>query len=171
MCSSDLPTTEKPQYIKLEFEEKISPEEVNEIQFMTNDPYAPTVVSNGLTKLGDTFVFERTDPDAPGLKVPENPRKATNIYMYQIKKAIKFAYGISLDNTHRITMPDNQKIKLTPFPLKNIDDERTEILKAPSSSAYILDEKRRRQPRIRRKDIHLEKNRNKLHKQKHTQQA
>jgi hypothetical protein len=132
------PTSQKPIFIKLEFEENISPEEVNEIQFMTNNPYIPTVESNGLTKLGDTFVFERTDPDAPGLKVPENPRKATNIYMYQIKKAIKFAYGINLDNTHRITMPDNQKIKLTPFPLKNIDDERTEILKAPSSSAYIL---------------------------------
>lgn len=135
------PTSQKPIFIKLEFEENISPEEVNEIQFMTNNPYTPTVERNGLTKLGDTFVFERTDPDAPGLKVPENPRKATNIYMYQIKKAIKFAYGISLDNTHRITMPDNQKIKLTPFPLKNIDDERTEILKAPSSSAYILDHK------------------------------
>ena len=133
------PTSQKPIFIKLEFEEKISPEEVNEIQFMTNNPYTPTVERNGLTKLGDTFVFERTDPDAPGLKVPENPKKATNIYMYQIKKAIKFAYGISLDNTHRITMPDNQKIKLTPFPLKNIDDERTEILKAPSSSAYIID--------------------------------
>lgn len=135
------PTSQKPIFIKLEFEENISPEEVNEIQFMTNNPYIPTVESNGLTKLGDTFVFERTDPDAPGLKVPENPKKATNIYMYQIKKAIKFAYGISLDQTHRITMPDNQKIKLTPFPLKNIDDERTEILKAPSSSAYILDDK------------------------------
>lgn len=133
------PTSQKPIFIKLEFEENISPEEVNEIQFMTNNPYSPTIESNGLTKLGDTFVFERTDPDTPGLKVPENPRKATNIYMYQIKKAIKFAYGISLDNTHRITMPDNQKIKLTPFPLKNIDEERTEILKAPSSSAYILD--------------------------------
>lgn len=36
-------------------------------------------------------------------------------------------------------MPDNQKIKLTSFPLKNIDDERTEILKAPSTSAYIVD--------------------------------
>ena len=135
------PTSQKPIFIKLEFEENISPEEVNEIQFMTNNPYTPTVVSNGLTKLGDTFVFERTDPDTPGLKVPENPRKATNIYMFQIKKGIKFAFGISLDNTHRITMPDNQKIKLTPFPLKNIDDERTEILKAPSSSAYILDGK------------------------------
>ena len=133
------PTSQNPIFIKLEFEENISPEEVNEIQFMTNNPYTPTIESNGLTKLGDTFVFERTDPNAPGLKMPENPKKATNIYMYQIKKAIKFAYGISLDNTHRITMPDNQKIKLTPFPLKNIDDERTEILKAPSSSAYILD--------------------------------
>ena len=37
-----------------------------------------------------------------------------------------------------ITMPDNQKIKLTPFPLKNIDDERTKILAAPSTSAYEL---------------------------------
>lgn len=136
------PTSQKPIFIKLEFEENISPEEVNEIQFMTNNPYLPTVESNGLTKLGDTFVFERTDPDTPGVKVPENPRKATNIYMYAIKKAIKFAYGISLDKTHRVTMPDNQKIKLTPFPLKNIDDERTEILKAPSSSAYILDGKK-----------------------------
>lgn len=130
------PTTEKPQYIKLEFEEKISPEEVNEIQFMTNNPYTPTVESNGITKLGDTFVFERTDPNAPGLREPENPRKATNIYMYKIKKAIKFAYQISTGGRHQITMPDNQKIKLTEFPLKNIDDERTKILAAPSTSAY-----------------------------------
>lgn len=36
-------------------------------------------------------------------------------------------------------MPDNQKIKLTEFPLKNIDDERTKILAAPSTSAYIVD--------------------------------
>ena len=36
-------------------------------------------------------------------------------------------------------MPENQKIKLTPFPLKNIDDERTHILAAPSTSAYVLD--------------------------------
>ena len=36
-------------------------------------------------------------------------------------------------------MPDNQKIKLTKFPLKNIDDERTSVLAAPSSSAYQVD--------------------------------
>ena len=54
-------------------------EEVNEIQFLTNNPYTPTIESNGITKLGDNFVFERTYPDAPGLKEPENPRKATNI--------------------------------------------------------------------------------------------
>lgn len=133
------PTTEKPMFIKLEFEENISPEEVNEIQFMTNNPNAPMVASNGLTRLGDSFVFERTDPKAPGLMVPENPRKATNIYMYQIKKAIKFAYKIS--NTagkNTITMPDNKKIKLTKFELKNIDNERTSILAAPSTSAYII---------------------------------
>ena len=35
-------------------------------------------------------------------------------------------------------MPDNQKIKLTPFALKNIDDERTAILKAPSTTPYII---------------------------------
>lgn len=136
------PTTEKPQYIKLEFEEKVSPEEVNEIQFLTNNPYSPTVESNRITKLGDSFVFERTDPNAPGLKEPENPRKATNIYMYKIKKAIKFAYEISTSGRHKITMPDNQKIKLTSFALKNIDDERTAILAAPSTSAYEVSQNR-----------------------------
>lgn len=133
------PTSQKTIFMKVEFEENISPEEVNEIQFLTNNPHVPTIESNAITKLGDTFVFERIDPNAPGIKEPDNPRKATNIYMYLVKKAIKLAYGISLSNTHAITMPDNQKIKLTPFPLKNIDDERTEILKAPSTSAYILD--------------------------------
>nr|DAR33535.1 MAG TPA: Major capsid protein [Microviridae sp.] len=133
------PTTEKTQYIKLEFEENISPEEVNEIQFLTNNPYIPTVVSNGITKLGDSFIFERTDPNAPGIREPENPRKATNIYMYKIIKPIKFAFKISTEGKQSITMPDNQKIKLTSFPLKNIDDERTSILAAPSTSAYELD--------------------------------
>lgn len=133
------PTSQKPLFIKLKFEEKISPEEVNEIQFLTNNPYIPTIESNGITRLGDTFVFERTDPEAPGLKVLENPRKATDIYMYQIKKAVKFAYQISTGSgKNLITMPDNQKIKLTQFTLKNIDDERTSILAAPSTSAYIV---------------------------------
>lgn len=134
-----VPTSQKPLFIKLEFEEKVSPEEVNEIQFLTNNPYTPTIERNGITRLGDTFVFERTDPEAPGIKKPENPRKATDIYMYQIKKEIKFAYKITATTgKNLITMPDNQKIKLTPFPLKNIDDERTKILAAPSTSAYIV---------------------------------
>ena len=134
------PTTQKPLFIKLEFDEKISPEEVNEIQFLTNNPYTPTIESNSITKLGDTYVFQRTDPDAPGLKEPTNPRKATNIYIYEIKKAVKLAYQISTTSgKNLITMPDNKKIKLTPFPLKNIDDERTNILAAPSTSAYKLD--------------------------------
>lgn len=133
------PTSQKPLYIKLEFDEKVSPEEVNEIQFLTNNPYTPTIESNSITKLGDTFVFERTDPDALGLRPPLNPKKATNIYVYQIKKAVKLAYKISATTgKNLITMPDNQKIKLTPFPLKNIDDERTKILAAPSTSAYIV---------------------------------
>ena len=134
-----VPTSQKPLFIKLEFEEKISPEEVNEIQFLTNNPYTPTIESNSITKLGDTFVFERTDPEAPGIKKPENPRKATNIYMYQIKKEVKFAYKISATTgKNLITMPDNQKIKLTKFSLKDIDDERTAILAAPSTSAYTV---------------------------------
>lgn len=133
------PTSQKPLFIKLEFEEKISPEEVNEIQFLTNNPYTPTIESNGITKLGDTFVFERTDPEAPGLREPKNPRKATDIYVYQIKKEIKFAYKISAaTGKNLITMPDNQKIKLTKFSLKDIDDERTAILAAPSTSAYTV---------------------------------
>ena len=134
------PTSQKPLYIKLEFEENIAPEEVNEIKFLTNDPYIPTIVRNGITRLGDAFVFERTDPEAPGIRKPINEKRATNIYMYQIKKAVKFAFKINTSGgKETITMPDNQKIKLTPFPLKNIDDERTSILAAPSSSAYIVD--------------------------------
>lgn len=134
------PTSQKPLFIQLEFEEKISPEEVNEIQFLTNDPQVPTIESNGITRLGDTFIFQRTDPEAPGIKVPNNPKKATNIYMYEIKKAVKFAYKISTTSgKNLITMPDNKKIKLTQFTLKNIDDERTSILAAPSTSAYIID--------------------------------
>lgn len=132
------PTAEKPKYIKLEFEEKVSPEEVNEIQFLTNNPKSPNLKANTLTKLGDSFVFERTDPEAPGIKEPDNPRKATNIYMYKVKKAIKIAYNQDKTGFYLITMPDNQKIQLTQFPLKNIDDERTKILAAPSTTAYTL---------------------------------
>lgn len=131
------PTDAKPKYIRLDFEEEISPEEVNEIEFLTNNPNT-TAVSNSLTKLGDTFIFERTDPDALGLKAPDNPRKATKVYAYKVKKAITIAYNNGAAGENLITMPDNQKIKLTSFPLKNIDDTRTEILAARSTSAYIL---------------------------------
>lgn len=131
------PTNDKPMYIMLEFEEKISPEEVNEIQLMTNIPDS-TQKLNELTKLGDTFVFERTDPDALGLKEPSNPRKATKVFAYKVKKNITIAYNMDEAGQNLITMPDNQKIKLTQFPLKNIDDTRTEILAAKGTSPYIL---------------------------------
>lgn len=131
------PTTEKPKYIKLEFEENISPEEVNEIQFLTNIP-GSTQKLNELTRLGDSFVFERTDPDAMGIKAPDNPRKATKVYVYKVKQTIQIAYNMDLAGENLITMPDNQKIKLTQFKLKNIDEERTKILAAPSTSAYTV---------------------------------
>lgn len=131
------PTTDKPMYIMIEFEEKISPEEVNEIQFLTNIPDS-TQKLNELTKLGDSFVFERTDPEALGLREPINPKKATKVFAYKVKKTIQIAYDMNTDGEHLITMPDNQKIKLTEFPLKNIDETRTEILAAKSTSAYIL---------------------------------
>lgn len=131
------PTTEKPKYIKLEFEENISPEEVNEIQFLTNIP-GSTQKLNELTRLGDSFVFERTDPDAIGIKAPDNPRKATKVYVYKVKQVIQIAYNMDIAGENLITMPDNQKIKLTPFQLKNIDEERTRILAAPSTSAYTV---------------------------------
>lgn len=131
------PTAEKPKYIKLEFEENISPEEVNEIQFLTNIP-GSTQKLNELTRLGDSFVFERTDPDALGIKAPDNPRKATKVYAYKVKQTIQIAYNMDVTGENLITMPDNQKIKLTPFQLKNIDDERTKILAAPSTSAYTM---------------------------------
>lgn len=131
------PTTDKPMYIMLEFEENVSPEVVNEIQFLTNIPDS-TQKLNELTKLGDSFVFERTDPKALGIKEPNNPRKATNVYAYKVKKTIQIAYNMDAEGQNQITMPDNQKIKLTPFPLKNIDNERTKILAAPSTSAYTV---------------------------------
>lgn len=132
------PTTDKPKYIKLEFEENVSPEEVNEIQFLTNIP-GSTQKLNELTKLGDSFVFERTDPEAMGIKAPDNPRKATKVFVYKVKQAIQIAYNMDIAGENMITMPDNQKIKLTKFSLKNIDDERSKILAAPSTSAYTVD--------------------------------
>ena len=131
------PTAEKPRYIILKFEEKISPEEVGEIQFMTNIPDS-TQKLNVLTKLGDSYIFERTDPEALGIKEPDKPREATKVFAYKVKKSIKIAYNMDAAGDNPITMPSNQKIKLTQFPLKNIDDERTAILAAPSSSAYIV---------------------------------
>lgn len=130
-------SAEKPKYIKIEFEENVSPEEVNEIQFLTNDPNL-TVAANKLTKLGDAFIFERTDPEALGLREPENPKKATKVYTYKVKKIIQIAYNKSATGKTPITMPDNQKIKLTSFPLKNIDEERNFILAAQSTSPYTL---------------------------------
>ena len=131
------PTAERPLYIMLEFEEKVSPEEVNEIQFMTNIPDS-TQKLNELTKLGDSFVFERTDPEALGIKEPSKPKEATKVYAYKVKKTITIAYNMEVVGPNPITMPSNQKIKLTQFPLKNIDDERTSILAAPSSSVYTV---------------------------------
>lgn len=131
------PTTEKPMYIMIEFEEKVSPEEVNEIQLLTNIPDS-TQKLNELTKLGNTFVFERTDPEALGLKEPSNPRKATKVFAYKVKKTIEIAYNMGAAGNNSITMPDNKKINLTQFPLKNIDDTRTEILTAKSTAPYIL---------------------------------
>ena len=133
------PTNTTNYYIIVEFEENIAPDEVNEIQLLTNNPEKPTADDNKLTRLGDSFIFERTDPEALGLKEPKNPRKATNVYAYKVKKPIKIAYTAGQILESPITMPDNQKIKLTAFPLKNIDEERTTILAAPSTSPYTLD--------------------------------
>ena len=131
------PSEKLPKYIKIEFEENVSPETVNEIQFLTNDPNSALKV-NKLTKLGDTFIFERTDPDALGIREPLNPKKATKVFTYKVKKIIQIAYNMGMVGKNPITMPDSQKIKLTEFPLKNIDDERTKILAAPSTSAYTI---------------------------------
>lgn len=131
------PTAEKQVYIMLEFEEKVSPEEVNEIQFLTNIPDS-TQKLNRLTKLGNSYVFERTDPEALGIREPSRPREATKVYVYKVKKTIEIAYNMGATGENMITMPNNQKIKLTEFPLKNIDDERTSILAAPSSSVYTV---------------------------------
>ena len=131
------PTAEKPVYLMIEFEEKVSPEEVNEIQFMTNIPDS-TQKLNELTKLGDSFVFERTDPEALGIREPSKPREAAKVFVYKVKKNIQLAYNMDVAGENPLTMPNNQKIKLTQFPLKNIDEERTSILSAPSSAVYTV---------------------------------
>lgn len=131
------PTADKPVYIMIEFEEKVSPEEVGEIQFMTNIPDSSQKL-NELTKLGDSYVFERTDPEALGIREPSRPREATKVFVYKVKKTIQIAYNLDTTGENPITMPNNQKIKLTQFPLKNIDDERTSILAAPSTSVYTV---------------------------------
>lgn len=134
------PTASNPRYIILEFEENVSPETVGEIQFLTNIP-GSTQKLNELTKLGNSYVFERTDPEALGIREPSNPRKAAKVFAYKVKQEIKIAYNEEKTGLFAITMPDNQKIQLTEFPLKNIDDERTKILAAPNTSAYILNDK------------------------------
>lgn len=134
------PTADKPRYIILEFEENVSPDTVSEIQFLTNVPNS-TQKLNALTKLGDSFVFERTDPEALGIREPSNPRKAAKVFAYKVKQEIKIAYNEDKTGLFAITMPDNQKIQLQEFPLKNIDDERTKILAAPSTSAYIVNDR------------------------------
>ena len=131
------PSEKLPKYIKIEFEENVSPEVVNEIQLLTNDPGSAQKV-NKLTKLGDSFIFERTDPEALGLREPLDPKRATKVFTYKVKKIIQIAYNMGATGESPITMPDNQKIKLTSFPLKNIDDERSAILAAPSTSAYTV---------------------------------
>lgn len=131
------PTSDKPKYIMLEFEENVSPEVVNEIQFLTNIP-GSTQKLNELTKLGNSFVFERIDPETMGVKELDNPRKSAKVFVYKVKQTITIAYNNNEAGEHTITMPDNQKIKLTEFPLKNIDEERTKILAAPSTSAYTI---------------------------------
>lgn len=132
-----VPTADHPRYITIEFEENVPPEEVNEIQFLTNIP-GSTHKLNELTKLGNSFVFERTDPEAIGIREPHDPRKATKVYVYKVKQNINLAYNLDEPGEYSITMPDNKKIKLTPFPLKNIDEERTKILAAPSTTVYEL---------------------------------
>lgn len=75
---------------------------------MTNIP-GSTQKLNVLTRLGDSFVFERTDPEALGIKAPDNPRKATKVYVYKVKQTIQIAYNMDTTGENLITMPDNQK--------------------------------------------------------------
>lgn len=36
-------------------------------------------------------------------------RKATNIYVYQVKKPITIAYNLNIAGSNNLTMPDNKK--------------------------------------------------------------
>ena len=51
------------------------------------------------------------------------------------------------------------------------DNEKVTIVCTETAKGYKKKGQRRRQPRIQRKDIHFKKDRNRLHKQRHTQKA
>lgn len=125
-------------YIKLIFPEKIGQTEVGEITFLTNNPNKPTIVENGRSRLGDGFLFQRTDPEAPGIKDVDYPNRKTNVYMYKILKPLKFAYNASAVGSWPITTTDRRSIQTTTFALSNIDDMRKAILKADETSPFQI---------------------------------
>lgn len=102
------PSSTVAMFIKLEFEEKVSPEEVNEIQFLTNDPDKPTTKVNKLTKLGDSLYSKEPIRKQWDSKTGK-PEKGDQHLRVPSQKAIKIAYNQDIGGEFQLTMPDNQK--------------------------------------------------------------
>lgn len=130
-------TETSQNYITIEFPEPVSPTVAAEIAIATNYPNKSTSAIDW-QKLGNTKMFKRTDPEAPGLRDVPRPNAYATKFMYQIMVTTELAYNLGAVGLRPITLPDSNAIELKPFALKDIDVMRQRILQAPQSSSFIL---------------------------------
>lgn len=124
-------------YITIEFPEPVSPTAAAETAIATNYPNKSTTVIDW-QKLGNTALFKRTDPEAPGLREPARPNAYATKFTYQIMKTVDLAYNLGAIGSRPITLPDSNAIELKQFKLSDIDDMRKKILQAPQTYSFVL---------------------------------
>lgn len=121
--------------LTIEFDEPVSPTVANEVAIATNYPdNSPTKIN--WQKLGNSALFQRTDPDAPGIREVSNPKAYAKVFTYKILKSFTFAYNLGAVGARKISLPNKNKIQLQPFKLTMIDEMRTAILAAPASTPF-----------------------------------
>lgn len=124
-------------YITIEFPEPVSPTVAAETAIATNYPNKSTSAIDW-QKLGNTQMFKRTDPEAPGLRDVPRPNAYATKFMYRIMVTTELAYNLGAVGSRPITLPDSNAIELESFALSDIDKMRQEILQAPQNSSFIL---------------------------------
>lgn len=124
-------------YITIEFPEPVSPTVAAETAIATNYPNKSSVAIDW-QKLGNTQIFQRTDPDAPGLRNVPRPNAYATKFMYRIMVTTDLAYNLGAIGPRPITLSDSSGIQLKEFALSDIDQMRKNILQAPQTSSYII---------------------------------